>query len=42
MRGVAGAAADAEDEQPPAALADLGDAVNHCVDESSVERTGEL
>ena len=42
VRGVARAAADAEDEQPPSALAHLGQAAGHRVDQGAVERTGEL
>jgi hypothetical protein len=39
---VAGAAANAEDEQPPSALAHLGQAGRHGVEQSTIERTAEL
>src|SRR5439155_22381059 len=42
VRGVTGAAANAEDKQPPSALAHLGQAAGHSVDQSTIERTGEL
>ena len=42
VRGVRRAAADAEDEQPPAALADRGQAVDDRVDRVDREAAGEL
>ncbi len=42
VRGMAGAAADADDEQAPAALAQRRQAARHLVDLFAVDRAGEV